>query len=331
MAQRIAVTRKLPQLGEQMLDELEAEGDYTIARWPGELPPGPEELNALLAGAVGAITLLTEPIDGDLLDHFPDLRVISNYAVGFDNVDVPAATERNVAVCNTPGVLTDATADLAFALLMATARRLPEAQQYVRDDKWETWSPTLLLGQELTGATVGVVGFGRIGREFARRATGFRMRILAFDLYPDERAAAEIGATFVPLDQLLRESDFISLHCTLTEETHHLIGAEELALMKPTAILINASRGPVVDTESLVAALRNGTILAAGLDVTDPEPLRADHPLVSMPNCLVVPHIASGTVTARNAMAKIAVENCVAVLAGNTPPSCVNPEALGKR
>ena len=157
------------------------------------------------------------------------------------------------------------------------------------------------------------------------------MRILAFDLYPDERAAAEIGATFVPLDQLLRESDFISLHCTLTEETHHLIGAEELALMKPTAILINASRGPVVDTEALVAALQNETILAAGLDVTDPEPLRADHPLVSMPNCLVVPHIASGTVTTRNAMAKIAVENCVAVLTGKTPPSCVNPEVLGKR
>lgn len=319
----IAITRQLPPLGEQMLDELEQAG-HTVRRWSGDLPPGADDLAVLLDGADGAITLLTEKMNGTVFDRYPNLKVVSNLAVGYDNIDVAAATERGIAVCNTPGVLTDATADLAFALLMATARRLPEAQQYVRDDKWKTWSPTLLLGQELTGATVGVVGFGRIGREFARRATGFRMRILAFDLYPDQAAADELGATFVSLDELLQESDFVSLHCTLTPETHHLIGARELGLMKASAILINAARGPVVDTDALVAALREGEIWAAGLDVTDPEPMAADHPLVGMENCLIVPHIASGTIATRNAMAKIAIENCVAVLEGRKPVSRVN-------
>lgn len=319
----IAITRQLPPLGEQMLDELEQAG-HTVRRWSGDLPPGADDLAVLLDGADGAITLLTEKMNGTVFDRYPNLKVVSNLAVGYDNIDVAAATERGIAVCNTPGVLTDATADLAFALLMATARRLPEAQQYVRDDKWKTWSPTLLLGQELTGATVGVVGFGRIGREFARRATGFRMRILAFDLYPDQAAADELGATFVSLDELLQESDFVSLHCTLTPETHHLIGARELGLMKASAILINAARGPVVDTDALVAALREGEIWAAGLDVTDPEPMAADHPLVGMENCLIVPHIASGTIATRNAMAKIAIENCVAVLEGREPVSRVN-------
>lgn len=319
----IAITRQLPPLGEQMLDELEQAG-HTVRRWSGDLPPGTDDLAVLLDGAEGAITLLTEKMNGTVFDRYPNLKVVSNLAVGYDNIDVAAATERGIAVCNTPGVLTDATADLAFALLMATARRLPEAQQYVRDDKWKTWSPTLLLGQELTGATVGVVGFGRIGREFARRATGFRMRILAFDLYPDQAAADDLGATFVSLDELLQESDFVSLHCTLTPETHHLIGALEFGLMKSSAILINAARGPVVDTDALVAALRDGEIWAAGLDVTDPEPMAADHPLVGMENCLIVPHIASGTIATRNAMAKIAIENCIAVLEGREPVSRVN-------
>jgi len=328
MVSRIAVTRTLPPLGEQMLDEMEASGAYALRRWRNDLPPDPASLSDLLADADGAITLLTEKMNGQVFDRYPNLKVVSNLAVGHDNIDIAAATERGIAVCNTPGVLTDATADLAFALLMATARRLPEAQRYVRDDQWKTWSPTLLLGQELTGATVGVVGFGRIGREFARRATGFRMRILAFDLFPDQAAADEIGATFVSLDQLLAESDFVSLHCTLTEETTHLIDAAALARMKPTAILINAARGPVVDTDALVAALRNGTIWAAGLDVTDPEPIRSDHPLANLENCLVVPHIASGTIATRNAMARIAIENCVAVLTGKPPVACVNPEVL---
>ena len=279
----VAVTRNLPPLGESMLTDLESTGRLTVRRWSDDLPPDQTALNQLLQGMAGAITLLTERIDGALLDANPDLRVISNLAVGYDNVDLDAATSRGVAVCNTPGVLTDATADLAFALLMATARRLSEAQRYVRDDNWKTWSPTLLLGQELTGATIGIVGFGRIGRELARRAAGFRMRIFAFDLFPDQSAADEIGATYVSLEQLLTESDFVTLHCTLTDETHHLIDATALAKMKPTAILINAARGPVVDTDALVDALRNGTIWAAGLDVTDPEPIGADHPLANLP------------------------------------------------
>jgi glyoxylate reductase len=283
----------------------------------------------LLAGADGVISLLTEPIGEDVFEREPQLKVVSNLAVGYDNIDLPAATRHKVAICNTPGVLTDATADMAFTLLMTAARRVSEAIDYVRAGKWETWSPTLLLGQEITGATLGIVGFGRIGKEMARRGIGFGMRLLAYDEYQDAAAAAEIGVTFAPLEQLLRESDFVSLHCTLTPQTRHLIGAAELAIMKPSAILINAARGPVVDTDALLTALRDGAIWAAGLDVTDPEPLPADHALLSLPNCVVVPHIASATIATRNEMARLAVENCLAVLTGKTPPFCVNPEVLG--
>ena len=325
---RVAVTRKLPDLGEQMLNEAERRGEIQVIRWPNELPPFPQELAKLIHGADGVISLLTEPMTAEVFEREPQLRVISNLAVGYDNIDVQAATRHKVAVCNTPGVLTDATADMAFTLLMITARRAKEAVDYVRDGKWETWSPTLLLGQEITGATLGVIGFGRIGKEMARRGTGFGMRLLAHDEYQDEEAAKEIGVTFTSLEELLRESDFVSLHSTLTPETQHMISHDQLAMMKPSAILINAARGPIVDTNALVDALRDGTIWAAGLDVTDPEPLPADHPLVSMPNCTVVPHIASATIVTRNEMAQMAVENCLAVLNGTTPPNCVNPEVL---
>jgi glyoxylate reductase len=322
------VTRKLPEAGERLLDEAEKTGEFSITRWGAELPPFPQELAKLLHGADGAITLLTEPITDEVFEREPQLKVVSNLAVGYDNIDVEAATRRKVAVCNTPGVLTDATADLAFTLLMTAARRIVEGVDYVRAGHWQTWSPTLLLGQEITGATLGIIGFGRIGKEMARRGTGFGMRLLACDEYQDEKTAKELGVTFVSKDVLLRESDYVSLHCTLTSETRHLIGAAELAMMKPSAILINAARGPVVDTDALVEALRNGTIWAAGLDVTDPEPIPEDHPLVSLPNCVVVPHIASGTIATRNEMARLAVENCLAVLRGQIPPHCVNPEVL---
>lgn len=235
-----------------------------------------------------------------------------------------------VAVCNTPGVLTETTADFAFALLMAAARRVVEGADYVRAGKWRTWGPTLLLGRDLHGATLGIVGFGRIGKEMAKRARGFDMTILAYDAYQDEAAANELGVTFVELDDLLERSDFVTLHCALTDETRHLIGKRQFELMKPTAILINAARGPVVETNALVEALRDGDILAAALDVTDPEPIPADHPLVAMSNCLIVPHIASASVDTRNKMATLAVQNCLAVLRGDTPPSCVNPEVLTK-
>jgi glyoxylate reductase len=328
MAHKVAVTRGLPELGERMLADAERGGEIQVVRWTAELPPFPQELARLLAGAEGVISLLTEPIGEEVFAREPQLKVVSNFAVGYDNIDVDAATRHKVAVCNTPGVLTNATADMAFTLLMAAARRLPEAIDYVRGGRWETWSPTLLLGQEISGATLGIIGFGRIGKEMARRGAGFGMRILAHDEFQDEAAAKEIGVAFTDLETQLRESDFVSLHCSLTPGTRHLIGSAELALMKPSAILVNAARGPVVDTDALLAALLNKTIWAAGLDVTDPEPLPADHPLMTLPNCLVVPHIASATIWTRNEMARLAVENCLAVLNGTTPPHCVNPEVL---
>ena len=242
---KVAVTRLIPEAG---LDLLRAACDVTI--WEGDLPPDPAELDALLEGKDGVLSLLTERVDGDLLDRHPSIRVVSNFAVGFDNVDVDAATARNVAVCNTPGVLTQATAEFAFTLLVSAARRVVEADRYVQDGRWQTWGPRLLLGQDIAGATLGIVGFGRIGKELARMASGFNMRILANDAYEDPNAAAEFGVTYVSLDELLQESDYVSLHVALTPETHQLIGARELGLMKPTAVLINASRGPVVDTEA---------------------------------------------------------------------------------
>lgn len=320
---RVAVTRLIPEAG---LDRLREACDVTI--WEGDLPPDQGELDALLDGADGVLSLLTERVDGALLDRHPSIRVVSNFAVGFDNVDVEAATARNVAVCNTPGVLTQATAEFAFTLLVSAARRVVEAARYVQDGRWQTWGPRLLLGQDIAGATLGIVGFGRIGKELARMATGFNMRILAHDAYEDAAAAAEFGVTYVPLDQLLQEADFVSLHVALTPETRHLISAREFGLMKPTAVLINAARGPVVDTEALVTALRDGEIFAAGLDVTDPEPLPADHPLVTMPNCIVAPHIASATVTTRDAMAVLAANNLIDVLEGRTPEVIVNPNVL---
>ncbi len=322
---RVAVTRLIPEAG---LDLLRASCD--VALWEGDLPPGQQELDTLLDGAVGMLSLLTERVDGALLDRHPSIKVVSNFAVGYDNVDVEAATARNVAVCNTPGVLTQATAEFAFTLLVSAARRVVEADRYVQEGRWHTWGPRLLLGQDIAGATLGIVGFGRIGKELARMAAGFNMRILANDAYEDPNAAEEFGITYVPLDQLLREADFVSLHVALTPETQQLIGARELGLMKTTAVLINAARGPVVDTDALVSALQSGEIFAAGLDVTDPEPLPADHPLVSLPNCIVVPHIASATVTTRDAMARLAANNLIDVLNGKTPEVIVNPEVLAR-
>jgi glyoxylate reductase len=324
----IAVTRILPDAGMALLREAESSGEATLHIWGQELPPKPSELLMLLDRADGAITLVTDKIDGAVLDQLRTLKVVSNFAVGYDNIDVEAATARGVAVCNTPGVLTETTADFAFALLMAAARRVVEGADYVRAGKWQTWGPTLFLGRDLHHATLGIIGFGRIGKEMAKRARGFDMTILAYDTYQDETAAKELGVTYVELDELLQRADFVTLHSALTDETRHLIGKRELELMKPEAILVNAARGPVVDTDALTDALENGQILAAALDVTDPEPIPADHPLVKSDKCLIVPHIASASVATRNKMATLAVENCLAVLRGETPPFCVNPEVL---
>ena len=319
----VAVTRQIPDAGLQLLSEA-----TVVNLWEKDLPPSESELDTLLQGCDGAITLLTDRIDGTVLDRHPRLRVVSNFAVGYDNIDVPAASERGVLVCNTPDVLTNATADHTWALLLAAARRIPESIAYVREGKWQTWGPLLLLGREVSGATIGIVGLGRIGKEVAKRARGFGMRILAFDPFEDMEFAREHEVSYVPLEDLLTESDFVTLHVALTPETRHLIGADEFQRMKVTSILINASRGPVVDTTALVEALRGGEILGAALDVTDPEPLPADHPLVNMPNCIVVPHTASATVQTRNRMAELAAQNLLAGLKGEHPPAAVNADEV---
>ena len=319
----VAVTRIIPEAGLRLLREA-----AEVRLWEEELPPSPEELAELLRGCAGALTLLTDAITAEVLEREPGLRVVSNLAVGYDNIDVEAATERGVAVCFTPGVLTETTADLAFALLMTAARRVVEGVDYVRAGKWKTWGPLTLLGRDVHGATLGIVGFGRIGREVAKRAAGFEMRVLYYDAVRDEAVERDRGVTYRELDDLLREADFVSVHVALTPETTGLIGAREFGLMKREAVLINTARGPVVDTEALVTALRDGDIFAAALDVTDPEPLPADHPLVSLPNAIVVPHIASASVATRDRMAALAARNLIAVLRDEEPPHIVNPEVL---
>jgi lactate dehydrogenase-like 2-hydroxyacid dehydrogenase len=320
---RVFVARVIPDEG---LDPVRAACDVDL--WTDELPPPRDELLRRVAGVDGVLSLLTDRVDDELLDAAgPQLKVVSNFAVGFDNIDVPALTRRKVPAGNTPGVLTETTADLAFALLMAAARRIPESVDYVRDGHWRTWGPMLLMGVDIHGATLGIVGFGRIGREMARRGRGFGMKILYHDVHaatPEEEA--ELGARQVEMDELLRESDFISLHVNLTDDTHHLIDAAALRSMKRTAVLVNTSRGPVVDPAALETALRDGEIFAAGLDVTEPEPLPADHPLGGLPNCVVVPHIASASGVTRGKMAAMAAANLLAGLRGERLPTPVNPE-----
>ena len=319
---RVFVARRIPDEGIAAITDA-CDADI----WPDELPPPRDELLRRVAGCDGILTLLTDRVDDELLDAAgPRLRVVSNYAVGYDNIDVPACTRRGVAVGNTPGVLTETTADLAWALLMAAARRLPEGDRYVRAGKWLTWGPLLLLGPDVNGATIGIVGFGRIGQAMARRAQGFGMTILYHDVtrLPDE-LTAPLGATYAPLDELLARSDFVSLHVNLTAETRHLINTATLATMKPTAVLVNTSRGPVVDQTALATALRDGTIWAAGLDVTDPEPIPMEDPLVGLDNCLIVPHIASASRATRGKMAAMAAANLLAGVRGEPLPTPVSP------
>ncbi|MEX1335498.1 MAG: D-glycerate dehydrogenase [Candidatus Limnocylindrales bacterium] len=317
---RVLVTRRIPEAG---LAAVRADAEVDL--WEEELPPPREELLVRVRGVDGLLSLLTDRVDGELLEAAgPTLKVVSNYAVGYDNIDVAACRARGVAVGNTPDVLTETTADLAFALLMAVARRLPEGHHFVRGDRWQTWGPLLLLGKDVHGATLGIVGLGRIGREVARRARGFGMRTL----YHSRRQAppeveAELGATFASLDELLAASDFVSLHVALTEETRQLIDAAALARMKRGAILVNTSRGGIVDQTALAEALRSGHLFGAGLDVTDPEPMRADDPFLQLPNCLVVPHIGSASERTRERMAQKAAANLVAGLRGEALPDPV--------
>jgi glyoxylate reductase len=318
------VTRKLP---EPALDLILAHCDAEV--WQeDELPPPRAVLLEKAANVRGLLTLLTDKVDAELLAGAPHLRVVSNYAVGFDNIDVPQATARGVVVGNTPGVLTETTADMAFALLLAAGRRLVEGDRLVRAGRWQTWSPTMLLGQDIHGATLGLLGLGRIGEAVARRARGFTMRLLYHSRSRRRALEDELGMRYVGLDALLAESDFVSLHVPLTAETRGLINAETLRRMKPTAVLVNTARGAVVDQGALAEALRAGVIAAAALDVTDPEPIARDDPLLALENCIVVPHIASASVATRTRMGLMAAENLLAGLRGEMPPNPVNPEAM---
>ncbi|MCS7219712.1 MAG: D-glycerate dehydrogenase [Anaerolineae bacterium] len=323
---KVYVTRLIPEEGLQMI--LEA-CDAEV--WEGELPPPREVLLEKVKGRDGLLSLLTDQVDATLMDAAGSLRVISNYAVGYDNIDVQAATERGIPVGNTPGVLTETTADLAFALLMAVARRVVEGVDYVRAGRWKTWGPRLLLGQDVHGATLGIIGFGRIGQAMARRARGFDMRVLYYDRTRREGLEASLGVSYADLDTLLREADFVSIHTDLNPSTYHLMNAEALAKMKRTAILINTARGPIVDPAALAEALERGIIAGAGLDVTEPEPIPLDSPLLKFPNCVIVPHIASASVATRGRMARMAAENLLAGLRGERLPHCVNPEVYERK
>ena len=324
---KVFVTRIIPDAGlKKIKDQCDAEV------WTDPLPPPAAVIRQKIAGCDGLVSLLTDKIDGPLLDAAPRLKVVSNYAVGFNNIDVPAATERGVCVGNTPGVLTDATADMAFCLLIAAARRVVEGHNYTVAGKWKTWEPLGHLGQDLAGRTLGIVGMGRIGFAMAQRCRGgWGMQVLYHDVYKSDRAEKELGARQVDFDTLLRESDFVSVHTDLNEKTRGLFGTETFRKMKRTAVFINTARGPLHDQKALYEALKSGTIFAAGLDVTDPEPPATDDPLLKLPNVVVAPHIASATVGTRNAMAEIAADNLIAGVTGQPLRAWVNPEVGPKR
>jgi glyoxylate reductase len=317
---KVFVTRLIPEKGLNLIRDF-----CEVDVWQDDLPPSRDELLNRVQGIDGLLSLLTDKIDGEVMDTAGSgLKVISNHAVGFDNIDVPAATARNIPVGNTPDVLTDATADFAFALLMAAGRRILEADRYVRDGKWKTWGPMLLLGSEMKGVTLGLVGFGRIGQAVARRALGFDMRVIYYD--PKQEPDPEFNATSVDFETLLEESDFISLHTPLTADTRHMIDAQALSKMKPSAVLVNTSRGPVVDMDALYEALKGRRIFAAALDVTDPEPLPMNSPLLTLDNIVIAPHIASASKVTRDKMSWMAAQNLIAGLKGERLPNCVNSQ-----
>ncbi len=319
---KIIVTRVIPNRGIEMLQN--AFGAETVLVTPQDGPIPRAKLLKVAAGADALLPMLTERIDGELLDAAgPQLKIVANNAVGYDNIDVPAARARGVIVTNTPGVLTETTADLAWTLLMAAARRVGEGERFLRAGRWTCWSPMMLLGVDIHGATLGIYGMGRIGRAMARRARGFGMRVLYCDQTPlDAEEEGELNTTRVDMDTLLRESDFISVHCPLTPETRHAFGAAEFEKMKPSAVFVNTSRGPVVDEAALADALKARSIFAAGIDVFEKEP--EVHPaLLECENAVLIPHLGSASVETRSRMAAIAAANIIACLRGETPPNPV--------
>lgn len=320
---RVFVTRALP--GSEPLARLRAAAAVTV--WEADRPPARDELLARVRGCRALLPMLTERIDAEVLDACPGLTVVANMAVGYDNVDLAAATERGVLVTNTPDVLTETTADMAFALLLAAARRVPEGERMVRAGAWGPWHPTWLLGREVHGATLGIVGAGRIGRAVARRAGGFGMHVL----YHSRHTASDFPGERVDFDTLLAQSHFVSVHVPLTAETTRMFDAVTFGKMRPDAVFVNTARGGIVDQSALREALVAGTIAAAGLDVTTPEPLPPSDPLLSAPNLVVTPHLGSSTEPTRIAMAALAVDNLLAALAGARPRNLVNADAWGRR
>lgn len=324
-AQKIYVTRQIP---EAALSLLRTCGRLSV--WePDEVIPRQTLLHEAPETAA-LLCMVTERIDEEFLAHTPRLRIVANMAVGYDNVDVPALTRRRILLTNTPGVLTETTADLTFALILGIARRMGEAVRIVREGRWRTWSPFSFLGHDVHHATLGILGLGRIGTEVAKRAKGFDMRVLYTNRGRNQEAEEKFGCVRVDLTTLLRESDFVTVLVPLTPETRHLLSTPQFKLMKRTAFLINAARGPIVDQQALYEALRDGLIAGAALDVADPEPIPMDDPLLTLDNCLILPHIGSASIATRTRMATLAAENIAAFLSGRRPSTPVNPEVLEK-
>ena len=319
---RVFVTR---EIFSDALDDIRNKADLDL--WTDELPPPRDELIDRATGIDGILCLLTDKIDREFMDAAgPRLKVISQIAVGFDNIDVHEATKRGIPVGNTPEVLTQTTADAAWALMLSAARRIGESERAARAGKWRTWHPLHYLGQDVYGATLGIIGMGRIGFQVAKRSIGFDMKVIYYDVVRQDRYESQLPMEYVGMDTLLARSDFVSIHTVLNESTYHLIDARALSKMKPNAVVVNAARGPVVDPKALYEALRSGQISAAGLDVTEPEPIPVDDPLLTLDNCVIVPHIASASVSTRREMSRIAAANLLNGIAGERLVTCVNPE-----
>ncbi len=322
---RVFVTR---EIFPEYIDQIRAETDMEL--WPDELPPPRDVLLEKSKGVDGILCLLTDKIDPEFMDSTGEqLKVISQIAVGFDNIDIPEATKRGIPVGNTPEVLTQTTADAAWALMLAAGRRVGESERAVHAGNWRTWHPLHYLGQDIYGATLGIVGMGRIGFEVAKRSVGFNMKVLYHDIVRREDFEEELPMEYVDMDTLLAQSDFVSLHTVLNDSTYHLIDSDALSKMKSTAVLVNAARGPVIDPKALYDALKSGEITAAGLDVTEPEPIPIDDPLLTLENCVIVPHIASASVATRREMSRIAATNLLNGIKGEQLITCVNPEVYG--
>jgi glyoxylate reductase len=321
---RIYVTRELPERGLNMIKKY-----FDAEVWPEYAPPPKETIIEKAKNVDALASLLSDKIDAEVFNAAPKLKIVSQLAVGFDNIDIPEATKRGIYVTNTPEVLTDTTADFAWALLMAVARRVAEADKYVRTGQWKvSWHPAMMTGRDVYGATIGIVGAGRIGYAVAQRAKGFNMKILFYDVIPRPEIERDFGAKKADLDTLFRESDFVSIHVPLMKETHHLVNAEKLKLMKKTAYLINNSRGPVVDEKALYEALKNGQIAGAGMDVFEQEPTPLDNPLLKLDNVVVAPHISSASFETRSKMAEMVADNLVKFFEGKQPPNLVNPDVM---